>query len=159
MMIPQAGVSLVLSPLIGRLTDRTGPRPLAVFGFTMMSVSIIGMSVVMISGVDYLWTVIPLVGLGVANSFIWAPNSASTMRDLSPAQMGVGSGVYNQTRQLGSVIGAAAVGAVMQWRLTVTEPAHAFGEAILLAAVVILIGTVASLLSRDLGPEAPVGHT
>jgi predicted MFS family arabinose efflux permease len=149
MMIPQAATSLMLSPIVGRLSDRHSARKFGAFGFTMMAVSIVAMTVVMSGGVSHYWTILPLIGLGVGNSFVWAPNSASTMRDLAPEQMGVGSGVYNQTRQLGSVIGAAAVGAVMQWRLTVTDPASAFGEAILLAAAVILIGTVTSLMSRD----------
>ena len=159
MMIPQAATSLVLSPIVGRLSDRYSARKFGAFGFTMMTVSIVAMTLVMSSGVSHYWTILPLIGLGVGNSFVWAPNSASTMRDLAPEQMGVGSGVYNQTRQLGSVIGAAAVGAVMQWRLTVTDPASAFGEAILLAAAVILVGTVTSLLSRDNHVVAPGAAT
>lgn len=149
MMIPQAATSLVLSPLVGRLSDRYSARRFGAFGFTVLAASIVGMTVVMSTGVSHYWTVVALVGLGVGNSFVWAPNSASTMRDLSPHQMGVGSGVYNQTRQLGSVLGTAGVGAVMQWRLTVTDPGSAFGQAILLAAGVILVGTVTSLMSRD----------
>lgn len=149
MMIPQAATSLILSPLVGQLSDRFSARRFGAFGFATLAVSITAMTLIMSGGVSHYWTILPLIGLGVGNSFVWAPNSASTMRDLAPTQMGVGSGVYNQTRQLGSVIGAAAVGAVMQWRLTATEPASAFGEAILLAAAVILIGTVTSLMSTD----------
>lgn len=149
MMVPQAVTSLILSPLVGRLSDRTSPRYYAASGFGTLAVSIVVMTVVMSSGVDLRWTILPLIGLGVGNSLVWAPNSSSTMRDLAPEQMGVGSGVYNQTRQLGSVVGAAAVGAVMQWRLTVTDPASAFGQALLVAAAVILTGTVTSLMSRD----------
>lgn len=158
MMIPQAATSLVLSPLVGQLSDRFSARRFGAFGFTVLSLSIVGLTVVMSGGVDHHWTVIPLIGMGVGNSFIWAPNSASTMRDLAPSQMGAGSGVYNQTRQLGSVVGAAAVGAVLQWRLTVTDPASAFGEAILLAAVVILTGTVTSLMSTDSHLQEPTGR-
>jgi EmrB/QacA subfamily drug resistance transporter len=155
MMIPQAGTSLILSPIVGRMSDRLSARRLGAFGFSAVFVGIIGMTVVMSSGTSYWWTVIPLIVLGVGNSFVWAPNSASTMRDLELHQMGTGSGVYNQTRQLGSVLGAATVGALIQWRIVATDPGSAFGQAILAPAVVILIGVVTSLLSRDSDLSTP----
>lgn len=149
MLVPQAAMALILSPVVGRMTDKYSPRGLGASGFAVMAVSIVGMTVVMASGVSHYWTIIPLVGLGIGNSFVWAPNSASTMRDLELDQMGAGSGVYNQTRQLGSVLGVAAVGAVMQWRLTVDDPGMAFGLAVLAPAAMMILGMVSSLLSRN----------
>lgn len=149
MLVPQAATSLVLSPVVGRMTDRYSPRGLGASGFAVMGLSIVGMTVVMSTDVSHYWTVIPLIGLGVGNSLVWAPNSASTMRDLELSQMGAGSGVYNQTRQLGSVLGVAAVGAMMQWRLTVDDPGVAFGLAVLLPAATMLVGVASSLLSRN----------
>lgn len=149
MLVPQAATALVLSPVVGMMTDKYSSRGLGAAGFAVMAVSLVGMTAVMASGVHHLWTVIPLIGLGVGNSLVWAPNSASTMRDLGQHQMGAGSGVYNQTRQLGSVLGVAAVGAVMQWRLAAGDPATAFGLAVLLPAGMMLIGVVSSLMSRN----------
>ncbi|MDN6258669.1 MAG: MFS transporter, partial [Corynebacterium sp.] len=149
MLVPQAATSLVLSPVVGRMTDRYSPRGLGASGFAVMGLSIVGMTVVMSTDVSHYWTVIPLIGLGVGNSLVWAPNSASTMRDLELSQMGAGSGVYNQTRQLGSVLGVAAVGAMKQWRLTVDDPGVAFGLAVLLPAATMLVGVASSLLSRN----------
>ena len=151
MLAPQAVTSLILSPIVGRMTDKYSSRGLGAFGFAMMALSIVGMTVVMASGIHHYWTVIPLVGLGVGNAFVWAPNSASTMRDLSFHQMGAGSGVYNQTRQLGSVVGVAVVGALMQWRLGQpdADPGTAFGLAVLAPAAMMLVGVVASLMSRN----------
>ncbi|MGO3360813.1 MAG: DHA2 family efflux MFS transporter permease subunit [Corynebacterium sp.] len=149
MLVPQAATSLILSPIVGRMTDRYSSRGLGTFGFTAMGVSTIGMTVVMATGVNPFWTFLPLVGLGVGNAFVWAPNSASTMRDLNFHQMGAGSGVYNQTRQLGSVVGVALVGAIMQWRLTVDDPGTAFGLAVLAPAAMMIVGVVASLMSTN----------
>lgn len=149
MLAPQAATSLILSPIVGRMTDKYSSRGLGAFGFAMMGVSIVGMTVVMVNGINHFWTFIPLVGLGIGNSFVWAPNSASTMRDLSFHQMGAGSGVYNQTRQLGSVVGVALVGALMQWRLAADDPGTAFGLAVLAPAAMMVVGVVASLMSRN----------
>ena len=162
MMIPQAGLSMVLSPFVGRLTDHRGSRGPGIFGFAMMAVSTVGMFLVMQADVRLWWMVVPLVGLGLGNAFVWAPNSASTMRDLPGELMGAGSGVYNQTRQLGAVIGAASIGAVLQIRIAVTDPGTAFGQSVLLAAVMLVIGLVATALSRDVRggrarQEAPAG--
>ena len=159
MLAPQAVTSLILSPIVGRMTDEYSSRGLGAFGFAMMALSIVGMTVVMASGIHHYWTVIPLVGLGVGNAFVWAPNSASTMRDLSFHQMGAGSGVYNQTRQLGSVVGVAVVGALMQWRLGQpdADPGTAFGLAVLAPAAMMLVGVVASLMSRNNLHAAPEG--
>jgi EmrB/QacA subfamily drug resistance transporter len=149
MLAPQAATALVLSPIVGKMTDKYSSRGLGASGFAVMALSIAGMTAVMVSGADHYWTIVPLVGLGVGNALVWAPNSASTMRDLRLDQMGAGSGVYNQTRQLGSVLGVAAVGAMMQWRLTVDEPATAFGLAVLVPAAAMVVGVTSSLMSTN----------
>ncbi|WP_080795333.1 DHA2 family efflux MFS transporter permease subunit [Corynebacterium pacaense] len=148
MMIPQALTSALLSPWVGKLVDRSHPGHLAAFGFAAMVVSIIGLSTVMILDASMWWALLPMFGLGIGNSFVWAPNSQSTMRMLPLKFMGAGSGVFNTTRQIGSVLGAAAIGAVLQFRIASGSGGAAFGQAILLAAVVLLIGVIASLLAR-----------
>jgi EmrB/QacA subfamily drug resistance transporter len=149
MLAPQAATALVLSPIVGKMTDKYSSRGLGASGFAVMALSIVGMTTVMASGADHYWTIVPLVGLGLGNALVWAPNSASTMRDLRLDQMGAGSGVYNQTRQLGSVLGVAAVGAMMQWRLTVDDPGTAFGLAVLVPAAAMVVGVASSLLSTN----------
>jgi hypothetical protein len=49
-----------------------------------------------------------------------APMNTLAMRDIAPAMAGAASGVLNTMRQLGSVIGAAVAGAVLQNRLAVS---------------------------------------
>src|SRR5690606_21341748 len=55
--------------------------------------------------------------LGVANPFIWGPLSTAATRNLPPARAGAGAGVYNTTRQMGSVLGSAAISVLMEARL------------------------------------------
>ena len=43
-------------------------------------------------------------------------NKAAAIRNLPRKQAGAGSGVYNTTRQIGSVLGSASIGALIQAR-------------------------------------------
>ena len=59
----------------------------------------------------------PMVLLGIGNAFIWAPNSATATRNLPIQQAGAGAGVYNATRQVGAVLGSAAIAVLIDARL------------------------------------------
>src|SRR6266849_5621422 len=61
--------------------------------------------------------ILPFVLTGVGLGLVFAPMTTVAMRDITPAMAGAASGVLNTTRQLGSVIGAAVVGAVLQNQL------------------------------------------
>ena len=54
--------------------------------------------------------------------------------------------MYNTTRQMGAVIGSAMIAAVLQARGE-TSGASAFAESLLPAAVVLVLGIVASALA------------
>lgn len=155
MIIPQAATAAILSPFVGKLVDRSNPNILAAYGFGTVALSILGLALIMIFNLHIVWALVALFFLGVGNAFVWAPNSTSTMRDLPPRMMGAGSGVFNTTRQLGCVIGAAAIGALLQTRLAAGETGAAFGQAILLAVGVLVIGVIASLLAESTSSSNP----
>jgi hypothetical protein len=48
---------------------------------------------------------------------MWAPLAATATRNLPPRSAGAGAGIYNTTRQVGAVLGSAAVAAVIEARL------------------------------------------
>jgi hypothetical protein len=61
---------------------------------------------------------IAVMGLGMGG--IWAPMATETMRGVPMALAGAASGVNNTLRQVGSVVGSAAVGAMLQNQLATT---------------------------------------
>ena len=88
------------------------------------------------------------------------------MHNLPMHQAGAGAGVYNTTRQVGSVLGSAGIGALITARMaaqglatgaqegapigTVPEPlkasfSTALSESLLLPVVILVVGVVASL--------------
>jgi hypothetical protein len=104
--------------------------------------------------------------MGLGSSFIWAPNAATATRNLPMAQAGAGSGVYNTTRQVGSVLGSAAIAVLMDSRLAAyglggagspeagaaklppavaDSFAKAMSQSVLLPTAVLVIGLVAVL--------------
>lgn len=148
-MMPQALISAFFSPLIGHWSDHYSTSKLAGFGFSTMAVGLALIAAVMIIDVDLWWLVPAFIVYGLGNAFVWSPNSTSTMRDLPIHHMGVGSGVYNTTRQIGSVIGSAAIGAVLQWRIMAGDMGAAYGQSIILGAVVLAVGFVSAMLAQN----------
>ncbi|MBG9288022.1 DHA2 family efflux MFS transporter permease subunit [Corynebacterium belfantii] len=148
-MMPQALISAFFSPLIGHWSDHYSTSKLAGFGFSTMAVGLALIAAVMIIDVNLWWLVPAFIVYGLGNAFVWSPNSTSTMRDLPIHHMGVGSGVYNTTRQIGSVIGSAAIGAVLQWRIMAGDMSAAYGQSIILGAVVLAVGFVSAMLAQN----------
>ncbi len=127
MLVPMAVISAGLAQPVGRLVDRINPRYIAIVGAVCLSASLVWYSLLMTPDAEILWLLMPSALMGVANSCVWSPISTTATRNLPQRQAGAGSGVYNTTRQVGSVLGSAAVGALMQVRLTAELPGPASG--------------------------------
>src|ERR1700761_6547937 len=116
-MAPASLVMIALAPFLGRLTDKTGGKWILAAGLFLFAV---GMGwVVLIAGTHSSWQdfLAPLIvaGLGMGGTF--APLTTIAMREVDPRMAGAASGMLNTVRQVGSVIGTAAVGALLQNRL------------------------------------------
>ena len=127
MMIPMALFSGVLAPFVGKLVDRVNPRYVACTGFILMSAAL-GWTALLMRPDTPIWLfLLPSGLLGIASSGIWAPLSTTATRNLAPREAGAGAGIYNTTRQIGSVLGSAAIAALIAARLTAELPAGAGG--------------------------------
>jgi EmrB/QacA subfamily drug resistance transporter len=125
LMVPMAVAVIVLSPVVGRFTDKVHPRGLVGLGFGTTALAVFLTSRVLTADAP-LWHVLAAMALlGVGNSMCWAPLAVTATRNLASAQAGAGSGVYNATRQVGSVLGSAAAAVLIDARLA----AHGLGEA------------------------------
>ncbi|WP_432559876.1 DHA2 family efflux MFS transporter permease subunit [Granulicoccus sp. GXG6511] len=116
--LPLAVITGGLAPVIGKLIDRGDPKWFAVAGFSLMVASLVVYAWFMRPGISILWLLIPSGMLGAANACIWGPLSVSATRNLPMHRAGAGAGVYNTTRQIGAVLGSAAVAAFMEARLS-----------------------------------------
>ena len=143
LMLPMAAVSVSLAPFMGRLTDKLPPGRISIIGLSSMITSMALFAVFIMLEVAVGWLVVPLVFQGAANALSWSANSAISMRQLPSHLVGAGSGVYNTSRQVGAVIGAAAVGAVMQISLQFTGFSTAMGLSLVLHVVILFVGLFA----------------
>jgi EmrB/QacA subfamily drug resistance transporter len=114
---PASLVSLFVAPVAGRLTDKIGGKYILMSGLALFAVGIgwIGL----IAQPDSNWPVFvaPLLVTGLGMGCIFAPLVTTAMRNVQPQLAGAASGVLNTVRQVGLVIGTAAVGALLQNRL------------------------------------------
>ncbi|MCQ9164568.1 DHA2 family efflux MFS transporter permease subunit [Arthrobacter sp. STN4] len=168
MMVPMALFSGVLAPFVGRLVDIVNPRYVALTGFILMAVSLLWTSSLMNADTPIWLFLLPSGLLGIASSGIWAPLSTTATRNLGPREAGAGAGIYNTTRQIGSVLGSAAIAALIGARLAAEMPAGApqgaagasgqlpeflragfstaMGQSMVLPALVVLVGGVMAIL-------------
>ena len=116
-LVPMALMTIVLARPVGQLADRVHPRVLTAFGFTCLFLGLLWLTFVMNPDTSMLWTVPPMLVFGVGNAFVWAPNSATATRNLPVQLAGAGAGVYNATRQVGAVLGSAAIAVLIDSRL------------------------------------------
>jgi hypothetical protein len=72
---------------------------------------------------------LPFILTGIGLGLVMAPMTTIAMHDIVPAMAGAASGVLNTTRQLGAVLGSAAVGAVLQNQLATSLHAQAVATA------------------------------
>jgi EmrB/QacA subfamily drug resistance transporter len=127
MMAPMALISGGLAPLVGKIIDRVNPKYITSTGLLLMAVALFWDFALMHPDTPVWLFLLPSAVLGFANAGIWAPLSSTATRNLPMRQAGAGAGVYNTTRQIGAVLGSAAIAVLMQSRLVAELPAAPSG--------------------------------
>ncbi|MCV7399404.1 MFS transporter [Mycobacterium fragae] len=122
LMAPMAITSGLLAPIVGNIVDRSHPRPVVGFGFSVLAIGLTWLSIAMTPSTAIWLLVLPFIVMGVGMAFIWSPLGATATRNLPPRLAGAGSGVYNATRQVGAVLGSAGIAAFMTSRISAELP-------------------------------------
>ncbi|MFC4375387.1 DHA2 family efflux MFS transporter permease subunit [Nocardia halotolerans] len=171
---PMAIVTGCTAPFIGKFSDRLPPRLVPTIGFALFAASVFGFAALMSPDSSIVLFLIAAGIAGLANACIWAPLGSTATHNLPVTKAGAGAGVYNTTRQVGSVLGSAAISALIASRLAanglgetapigegtstgplppqiVTEFSTALAQSMLLPAVILIVGLIAASLF--------VGHT
>lgn len=110
--MPIALMTVVLSPVSGRLVGRSGPRlPLLIAGvsFLLASSMLAGLS----AQTPLAWILAAYAVFGVGFGFINAPITNAAISGMPVAQAGVAAAIATTSRQFGQAIGVAVVGAIV----------------------------------------------
>ena len=164
---PGAVAVAVLSPIVGRVSDRVGPGSPILLGLLTLFFSLLALSTFGAGG-SYLLVTIGMLGVGVGFAGFSSPNTNATAATLPREEIGVGLGIYQMLFFLGGGAGPAIVGSFLAARSPdahAINPFHAagpdaapFSDAFLILALCALVAMVAAgsgLLTRR-GPGAPV---
>jgi EmrB/QacA subfamily drug resistance transporter len=114
--VPMAVMTMVASPLSGRLVGRRGPRlPLVIAGVSFVT------ACAMLIGIDpatpLAWLFAAYVIFGLGFGFVNAPITNAAVSGMPRSQAGVASAIATTSRQFGQTLGVAVVGAIVTSRV------------------------------------------
>ena len=110
--LPMAVMTMVFSPLSGRIVGRRGGRvPLVVAG-TALTVSCL-MLVELSATTPFTWLFTAYVIFGIGFGFVNAPITNTAVSGMPRAQAGVASAIASTSRQIGQTLGVAVVGSLV----------------------------------------------
>jgi EmrB/QacA subfamily drug resistance transporter len=116
-MAPASLMSMFVAPVAGRMVDRIGGKFILMTGLTLFGAGMCWLALIAEPTSSWPTFVAPLVVAGFGMGCIFAPMTTVAMRNVDPRMAGAASGVLNTVRQVGQVVGVAAVGALLQNRL------------------------------------------
>jgi EmrB/QacA subfamily drug resistance transporter len=112
-LIPITAVMFVLSPRVGRLSMRHGPRLFMGFGPIIAAAALLGLYRLS-PGFDYWTELLPaLLVFSVGLSMTVAPLTATVLSDADESDAGIASGVNNAVARVAALLGIAVVGAAV----------------------------------------------
>jgi EmrB/QacA subfamily drug resistance transporter len=119
---PASIISMFVAPVAGRMTDRIGGKYILMSGLMLFAIGF-GLTAAIATTHSTWQDFVPTLAIaGVGMGCTFAPMTTIAMRHIEPRVAGAASGMINTVRQVGAVIGTAAVGALLQSRLAVSLP-------------------------------------
>ena len=110
--LPMAVMTMILSPISGRIVGRHGGRiPMVIAGVALMASCLTLVSLSATTPFTWLFTAYVIFGVGFG--FVNAPITNTAVSGMPRAQAGVAAGVASTSRQIGQTLGVAIVGSLV----------------------------------------------
>ena len=110
--LPWTFMPVVVAPLAGLVSTRTGTRPLLVLGMALQAIALGWMAILVTPTVEYLTLVPAFILAGAGMGLFFAPIANVVLSAVRPEEEGKASGANNAIRELGGVFGVAVLAAV-----------------------------------------------
>ncbi|MCC2028866.1 DHA2 family efflux MFS transporter permease subunit [Microbacterium sp. YMB-B2] len=107
LLLPGGALMGIASPIVGRLYDRYGPRPLVIPGVLVVSVSVWGMALLLQEGSSTAWVIITNSFLNLGLAFTMTPLLTNGLGSLGKKLYSHGSATISTVQQLAGAIGTA----------------------------------------------------
>jgi EmrB/QacA subfamily drug resistance transporter len=135
-MAPASLISMFVAPAAGRMTDKIGGKYILMTGLILFGAGMGWLALIATATSSWQSFLGPLIVAGFGMGCVFAPLITVAMRNIQPQLAGAASGMLNTVRQVGLVIGTAAVGALLQNRLVSTLTSQARSRSAALPAQV-----------------------
>ncbi|HVV69078.1 MAG TPA: DHA2 family efflux MFS transporter permease subunit [Gammaproteobacteria bacterium] len=116
-LLPMLGLGVMTSFVSGRLIVALGPKLPMFLGLSMGALGFFALLITGESAPSYLALILPLVAIGVS-ALTMPAATVAVIRSVADDRVGVASGAFNTSRQVGSLLGVAIFGAIIN---TVTQ--------------------------------------
>jgi EmrB/QacA subfamily drug resistance transporter len=156
--VPMALANVLVAPFGGQLAERKGGKWVLVVGLALFATGIGAIAALASTTGSPLMLIPPLVIMGVGMGCVWAPIAAIAMRRVEPYSTGAASGVLSTAGQIGDLLGAAVVGAILENRLASSLPSTSYAASYVAALSPTLLAPIVVLLAASVSCVAIVGH-
>ncbi|MEO5884771.1 MAG: DHA2 family efflux MFS transporter permease subunit [Candidatus Limnocylindrales bacterium] len=146
--LPWTFMPVIVAPLAGLASARTGTRPLLVVGMALQAIALGWISLIISPTAEYLTVVPAFILAGTGMGLFFAPIANVVLSAVRPEEEGKASGANNAIRELGGVFGVAVLAAVFSANGSYVSPvAYVDGlvPAMQVGAVVVAFGALAAL--------------
>jgi EmrB/QacA subfamily drug resistance transporter len=148
--LPWTAAPMVVAPLAGALSARTGLRGLLVTGLVLQTASLVWFAWLTEHGSAYGSFVVPLAMAGVGMGLTFAPSATAVLDGLPDSEFAVASSANSTIREFGVAFGIALLVAVFLGnggQISPTGYDGAIGPALLTGAAAVAVAVVAALFA------------
>jgi EmrB/QacA subfamily drug resistance transporter len=146
---PQGLGAALAMPIAGKLTDRMGGGPLALFGVTLCAVATIPFGLIG-AHTSIVWLSFAMLIRGVGIGFGFMPTMAAAFASLERSELASATPQLNVLQRVGGSIGTAVLAVVLQRALTgvhsLSGAAHAYGTAFWASAILAALAIVPAMV-------------
>ncbi len=146
--LPWTAMVMVLAPVVGLLAERWGGKPLVVTGLVFQTVGLTWLATITTTTTPYSDLIVPFVICGMGMTLFFVPLASLVLGAVPTSLEGVASGANSAFRELGGVLGIAALGAVFSAHggySSGQDYVNGLTPAVYAGAVVVAVGAVAAL--------------
>jgi EmrB/QacA subfamily drug resistance transporter len=146
--LPWTGVTILVAPIAGILSDRIGSRPLMTLGLSLQAGAMALLAVVSAPDVPYAQLVGPFAMAGAGMALVFAPAANAVLSSVRPQEAGQASGATNTFREIGGALGVSVLSTVFAGAGSYASPqafTDGMTQAVWVGAAVLAAGAVIAL--------------